>query len=73
MIMAITKRGKNAKRKSASRKGSQRKAAEMAGREVDHLGDQTATSDERAQRKRRLIRGPQEFRDMREDLPKTKT
>ena len=33
--MAITGRGKNAKRKSASRKQSQRKAADMAGREVD--------------------------------------
>ena len=70
--MATTKLGKNAKRKNASRKQSQRKAAKMAGREVDRLGDQTATSDERAQRKRRLIKGPQEFRDMRSDLPKTK-
>jgi hypothetical protein len=72
MVMAITKRGKNTKRKPASRKQSQREAADMAGREVDRLGDQTATSDERAQRKRRLIRGPQEFRGIREDLPKRK-
>jgi hypothetical protein len=40
-------------------------AAEMAGREIDQLGDQSATSEERASRKRRLIRGPKEFRDMR--------
>lgn len=71
--MAITKHGKNAKRKNASRKQSQREAADMAGREVDRLGDQTATGDERAQRKRRLIKGPQEFRDMRSDLPTTKS
>jgi hypothetical protein len=44
----------------------------MAGREVDRLGDPTATSEERAQRKRRLIKGPREFRDMRGDVPKTK-
>jgi hypothetical protein len=49
--------------------GSRRKAAEMAGRAVDQLGDQTATVEERAQRKRRLIKGPREFRDVRGDQP----
>jgi hypothetical protein len=57
--------------KGAVRKRSQRKAAEMAGREIDRLGDQAATGEERAQRKRRLIKGPPEFRDVRGDLPKT--
>jgi hypothetical protein len=66
--MATAKRG----RRSALRRRSERKAAEMAGREVDRLGDPTATSEERAQRKRRLIKGPREFRDMRGDVPKTK-
>jgi hypothetical protein len=42
-----------------------KKAAEMAGREVDRLGDASATSEERASRKRRLVSGPREFRDMR--------
>jgi hypothetical protein len=40
------------------------KAAEMAGRKIDQLGDRSATDEERASRKRRLIRGPKEFRDM---------
>jgi hypothetical protein len=53
--------------------GSTRQAADMAGRELDHLGDQKATGEERAQRKRRLIKGPREFRDMRRDQPKTKS
>jgi hypothetical protein len=57
--------------KAAVRKRSQRRAAEMAGHEIDHLGDHAATGEERAKRKRRLIKGPQEFRDMRGDLPKT--
>jgi hypothetical protein len=52
--------------------GSRRKAAEMAGRAIDQLGDQTATVEERAQRKRRLIKGPREFRDVRGDQPKKK-
>ena len=45
----------------------------MAARQIDQLGDQAATDEERAQRKRRLIKGPKEFRDMRGYLPKTKT
>jgi hypothetical protein len=46
-------------------KGSRRKATDMAGREIDRLGDQSATGEERASRKRRLLSGPKEFRDMR--------
>lgn len=52
---------------------SKRRAADMAGRELDRLGDQQASGKERADRKRRLIKGPQEFRDMRRDQPKTKS
>ena len=52
--------------------GSRRKAAELAGRAIDSLGDQTATVEERAHRKRRLIKGPREFRDVRGDQPKKK-
>src|SRR5438874_2355305 len=52
--------------------GSRRKATELAGRVVDALGDQTVTGEERAQRKRRLIKGPREFRDVRGDQPKKK-
>jgi hypothetical protein len=44
----------------------------MAGRAIDQLGDQTATVEERAHRKRRLIKGPREFRDVRGDQPKKK-
>jgi hypothetical protein len=52
--------------------GSRRKAAEIAGRTIDQLGDQAATGEERARRKRRLIKGPREFRDVRSDQPKRK-
>jgi len=50
--------------------GSRRKAADLAGQAIDSLGDQTATVEERAHRKRRLIKGPREFRDVRGDQPK---
>jgi ribosomal protein L19E len=46
------------------------KASEMAGREIDRLGDKSASGEERERRKRRLTKGPTEFRDMRDDLPK---
>ena len=45
-------------------KGAAR-ASEMAGEEIDRLADPSATDEERQLRKRRLINGPQEFRDIR--------
>jgi hypothetical protein len=33
---------------------------------LDRLGDKAATGEERASRKRRLIKGPKEFRGIRE-------
>ena len=41
------------------------KASEMAGEEIDRLGDPLATDEERQLRKRRLIKGPKEFRAIR--------
>lgn len=46
------------------------KAAEMASEEIDRLGDVSATDEERLLRKRRLIRGPKEFLDLRRNRPK---
>ena len=46
------------------------KAAEMASEEIDRLGDVSATDEERQMRKRRLIKGPKEFRDLRRNRPK---
>jgi hypothetical protein len=56
----------------APSKEAARKATRLAASEIDQLGDQSATSTERASRKRRLLSGPKEFRDLRGDLPKTK-
>jgi hypothetical protein len=46
------------------------KASKLAGKMVDFLSDQSATTEEKAKRKRRLLKGPPEFRDMRTDLAK---
>jgi len=52
------------------------KATDMAGQQIDKLGDASATNEERQTRKRRLLKGPKEFRDIREqalaDQPKRK-
>jgi hypothetical protein len=41
------------------------KAAEMASRTIDAIADKTLPPEEQQQRKKRLIRGPTEFRDLR--------
>jgi hypothetical protein len=48
------------------------KASEMAGDQIDKIGDPSATAEERQQRKQRLMKGPSEFRDVRGDQPKPK-
>jgi metal-responsive CopG/Arc/MetJ family transcriptional regulator len=57
-----TDRGRRVTRKFAA------KASELAAHAIDRLADQSATSEEQAQRKRRLIKGPRELRTPRRDL-----
>jgi hypothetical protein len=59
-------------RPQKSSKEAASKAREMAVQELDRLGDASLSADERERRKRRLTKGPGEFRDMRGDLPKPK-
>jgi len=48
------------------------RAKELAATEIEKVSDPSATQEERTQRRRRLTRGPQEFREDRVDLPETK-
>jgi hypothetical protein len=48
------------------------KALDLAGQQIDKLSDQSATAEERQERKRRLLKGPREFRDIRGDSTKPK-
>jgi hypothetical protein len=50
-----------------------RKALELADRTADRLVDKSIPPEEQKRRKRALIKGPKEFREIREDLPKPKT
>jgi hypothetical protein len=43
------------------------KSAEMAGEVIDQHADLSASSEEKESRKRRLLKGPKEFVDLRRD------
>jgi hypothetical protein len=46
------------------------KAKELAAAQIDRLGDKSAPVEEQASRKRRLLKGPEEFREVRFDRAK---
>jgi hypothetical protein len=48
------------------------RAAELAAKTIEKMIDPAAPPEERAQRRRRLTKGPSEFREDRVDLPKAK-
>lgn len=50
------------------------RALDLAGAQIDKLSDPSASPEERQQRKRRLLKGPKEFRDIRRGIrPKSKS
>jgi len=52
-----------------ARRSRRATAADMAGQAIDRLADPAAPPKDRAKRKRRLLKGPEEFRDLRGDKP----
>jgi hypothetical protein len=48
------------------------KARSLAAQELDRLGDASVPDEERLRRKRRILKGPSEFRELRKDIPKRK-
>jgi hypothetical protein len=48
------------------------RAKELASKAIDSLTTGALSNDEKASRKRRLIKGPEEFREVRVDRPKAK-
>jgi Arc/MetJ-type ribon-helix-helix transcriptional regulator len=47
-------------------------ASDMAAEQIDKISDASTPEAERHARKRRLLKGPEEFRDMRRDHPRAK-
>jgi hypothetical protein len=60
------------KARPASRPGRIMRAQELAWKTVEKLSDPGAPPEERAERQRRLTKGPEEFREVRVDRPKAK-
>jgi hypothetical protein len=56
----------------ASKPGGRLRAQELATKAIEKIIDPSAAPEERAQRRRRLTKGPTEFREDRVDLPKAK-
>jgi hypothetical protein len=54
-------------------KEAARKASKLAARELEKLDSPSLPEPDLQQRKRALIRGSKEFRDIRADLPKPKS
>ena len=58
--------------KGVSKKKAQ-KASDLASRAADRIVDKSIPPEEQQRRKRALIKGPKEFRDIRGDLPESET
>jgi hypothetical protein len=55
-----------------SKPGRRLRAQELATKAIEKIVDPSAPPEERAQRQRRLLKGPEEFRETRVDRPKAK-
>ena len=70
-IRRLVELGLTVKPKARPRAPNQKdRARELAGKVIDKMSDVSATDDDKAGRKRRLIKGPEEFRDARVDRSK---
>jgi metal-responsive CopG/Arc/MetJ family transcriptional regulator len=65
-LLAATQQPRRGSHKGAS------KASEWASQEIDRRVDHLLPAKERERRKHQLTKGPKEFRNVRDDLPKSK-
>jgi len=71
-IRRLLELGLASAQRTGARTNKAAKASELAGQEIDRLGDPSATDEERQVRKRRLLKGPKEFRDIRSNVKTTR-
>jgi hypothetical protein len=72
--IGLTAKAKSPSKKEDRPKGGDQKqrAREMAGSAIDKIADASVSPDDQASRKRRLVKGPEEFQDVRRDRPNRK-
>jgi Arc/MetJ-type ribon-helix-helix transcriptional regulator len=68
-IRRLVELGLTVKTRSAPSERQRAALADLASKAIDSLTVRTADSDEKASRKRRLIKGPEEFREVQVDRP----
>ena len=56
----------------AARQTKNQRARELAGSAIDEMTDSKASANDQDNRRRRLIRGPEEFQSVRRDRPSRK-
>ena len=71
-IRRLVELGLKAKTRSAPSDRQRATLADLAAKAIDSLTAETAENNEKASRKRRLLKGPEEFREVRVDRPKGK-
>ncbi|MET4240711.1 hypothetical protein [Bradyrhizobium sp. RT10b] len=54
------------------RQETKQRARELAGDTINEITDKAASPDDQASRKRRLVKGPEEFQNVRRDRPNRK-
>ena len=69
--LGLAKKGPKPGRSPAAHK-SAAKATRLAAAEIDRLADASLSDKERRDRKRRILKGPPEFRELRQDQAKSK-
>jgi hypothetical protein len=62
--------GLSVQQSRAAGRGQRDRAASLAGAQMDRMADSSASADDQASRKRRLLKGPSSFRDVRKDRSK---
>jgi hypothetical protein len=71
-IRRLVELGLTVRTKSAPSERQRAALADLASKTIDCLTASGSNNDEKASRKRRLIKGPEEFREVRVDRPKAK-
>ena len=70
--LTVNAKGRARSEDTQQREDTKLRAREMAGSEIDKIADASVSPDDQASRKRRLVKGPEEFQNIRRDRPNWK-
>jgi hypothetical protein len=70
--LTVKNKGRPKSEDPKQRQEPKQRAREMAGNTIDRMIDTSSSSGDQASRKRRLLKGPEEFQNVRRDRPNRK-